>query len=151
MGGNDVAVDFKVRLPRGIRLDAKTVIGDVHVAGATAPLEIRTVSGDVDVETGQGPVTIASVNGDVRASIRGFADTGGVSITTVNGSVNAELPSALDANLDVHTINGSIYTDYPLTPTSHSLKGTLGRGGREIHITAVNGSIQLKKQSLSGR
>jgi hypothetical protein len=151
MGGNDVAVDFKVRLPRGVRLDAKTVIGDVHVAGATAPLDIRTVSGAVDVETAQGPVKIASVNGDVHARIRAFADTGGVSITTVNGSVTSELPPALDADLDVHTINGSIYTDYPLTVSGHSLKGTLGRGGREIHVTAVNGSIQLKKAPLAGR
>lgn len=151
MGGSDVAVDFKVRLPRGVRLDAKTIIGDVHVAGATAPLDIRTVSGDVDVETAQGPVKIASVNGDVHARIRGFSDTGSVSITTVNGSVTSELPPALDANFDVHTMHGSIYTDYPVTVTGHSVKGTLGRGGREIHVTAVNGSIQLKKAPLAGR
>jgi putative adhesin len=151
MGGSDVAVDFKVRLPRGVRLDAKTVIGDIHVAGATAPLDIRTVSGDIDVETAQGPVNIASVNGDVHASIRGFADTGGVSITTVNGSVTSELPPALDADLDVHTIHGSIYTDYPVTVSGHSVKGTLGRGGRAIHVTAVNGSIQLKKASSGSR
>jgi len=153
--GSDITVDFKVRLPRGVRLDARTVIGDVHVAGATAPLHVHTVSGDIDVETTEGPVTIASVNGGVHARILGFADTGGVSITTVNGSVTSELPPVLDADVDAHTINGSIFTDYALPVsgkfTTHSLKGTVGRGGREVRVTTVNGSIQLKKAPLAAR
>ena len=154
-GRSDIAVDFTVRLPRGVRLDANTVFGDIHVAGASAPIKVRTVSGDVDVETSQGPVTVGSVNGDVHARVRGFADTGGVSITTVNGSVTSELPPTLDADVEAHTINGSISTDYPLSVTgkftTHSLKGTVGRGGRDVRITTVNGSIQLKKAASATR
>lgn len=148
-GRSDVAVDFTVGLPRGVRLDANTMLGDVHVKGASAPLKVRTVSGGIDVETAQGPVTIGSVNGDVHARVRGFADTGAVSITTVNGSASLELPPALDADVEAHTINGSISTEYPLTVsgkfTTRNLKGTVGRGGREVRITTVNGSIQLTK------
>ncbi|HEV2749129.1 MAG TPA: DUF4097 family beta strand repeat-containing protein [Gemmatimonadales bacterium] len=154
-GRSDIAVDFKVRLPRGVRLDASTVFGDVRVAGASAPLKIRTVSGGIDVETAQGPVAVGSVNGDVHARIRGFADTGAVSITTVNGSATLELPPALDADVEAHTINGSISSEYPLTVTgkftTHALKGTLGRGGRDVRITTVNGSIELKKAALATR
>ena len=154
-GRSDVVVDFTVRLPRGVRLDANTVFGDVNVAGASAPLKIRTVSGDVDVETAQGPVTVGSVNGAVHARVRGFADTGAVSITTVNGSATLELPPALDADVEAHTINGSISTDYPLSVsgkfTTHNLKGAVGRGGREVRVTTVNGSIQLKKAPLAAR
>jgi len=154
-GRSDVAVDFTVRLPRGVRLDATTILGDIHVAGASAPLKIRTVSGDVDVETAEGPVNVGSVNGDVHARIRGFADTGEVSVTTVNGSATLELPASLDADVEANTINGAISTDYPLAVTGkftkHTLKGTLGRGGRDVHITTVNGSVQLKKAPSSTR
>ena len=154
-GRSDVAVDFTVRLPRGVRLDAATILGDIHVAGASAPLKIRTVSGDVDVETAEGPVNAGSVNGDVHARIRGFADTGEVSITTVNGSATLELPATLDADVEANTINGAISTDYPLAVTGkftkHTLKGTLGRGGRDVHITTVNGSVQLKKAASATR
>jgi len=154
-GRSDVAVDFTVRLPRGVLLDATTIFGDIHVAGASAPLKIRTVSGDVDVETAEGPVNAGSVNGDVHARIRGFADTGEVSITTVNGSATLELPATLDADVEANTINGAISTDYPLAVTGkftkHSLKGTLGRGGRDVHITTVNGSVQLKKAQSATR
>jgi len=152
---DEAAFEADRALPRGVRLDARTVIGDVHVAGATAPLHVHTVSGDIDVETTEGPVTIASVNGGVHARILGFADTGVVSITTVNGSVTSELPPVLDADVDAHTINGSIFTDYALPVsgkfTTHSLKGTVGRGGREVRVTTVNGSIQLKKAPLAAR
>jgi putative adhesin len=146
---NDVAVEFTVHVPRRIRLGVITVNGGVHVTGATAPVVAKTVSGDVDAETAAGPVRAVSVNGSVRARIRGFADSGEVSLTTVNGSVTAELPARLDADMDASTVNGSINTDYPLTVTgkfvSHELHGSLGRGGRPVRITTVNGSINLKK------
>lgn len=146
---SDVAVDFLVRLPRKVRLGATTMNGSVHVTGVSAPVVARTVSGDVDVETAQGPVSARTVNGDVHARMRAFGDTGAVSIFTVNGTATAELPARLDAHVEASTVNGSIDSDYPLTAsgtfTSHKLQGIIGSGGRELHITTVNGSIRLKK------
>lgn len=146
---NDVAVAFTVRLPRNVRLSATTFAGDVHVTGARAPLIIHTVSGDIDVATTRGPVRAESMNGDVRIQMQAFADTGAVSATTWNGSLTAELPAQLDADVEAKTGNGSITTDYPLTVNGkfmgHDVKGTLGRGGRLVHLETVNGSIKLKK------
>ncbi|HKW40585.1 MAG TPA: DUF4097 family beta strand repeat-containing protein [Gemmatimonadales bacterium] len=151
MHGNDVAVDFTVRLPARVALGASTQVGDVHVTGASGPLVLATVSGDLHAETAQGSVEAVSVNGSVHARVRALGDTGRVSVTTVNGSVTAELPQHLDADVHANTINGSIFTDYPLTVegkfTSHTLRGTVGRGGHEVHVQTVNGSITLKKAS----
>jgi hypothetical protein len=146
---NDVAVDFTVRLPRRARLGAATILGDVRVTGAHAPLVLHTVSGEVDAVTTKGPVSARSVNGGVHVRITAFGDTGAVSIVSVNGSVTAELPPELDADVAASTVNGSITTDYPLPVsgrfTKHDMKGQVGRGGRAVHITTVNGSITLKK------
>ena len=146
---NDVAVDFTVRLPRNVGLGATTMVGDVHVAGARGPLIAHTMSGDVDVVTAKGPVKVESINGDVRVRMEAFGDTGGVSAGTINGSVTAELPVQLDANVEAKTVNGSITTDYPLTVNGkfagRHIKGTLGRGGRAVHLETVNGSIKMKK------
>jgi hypothetical protein len=146
---NDVAVDFTVRLPRRARLGATTILGDVRVTGAHAPLVLHTVSGDVDAVTTGGPVSARSVNGAVHVRITAFGDTGAVSVVSVNGSATAELPPLLDADVEAHTVNGSITTDYPLPVsgkfTAHELKGQVGRGGRAVHITTVNGSIKLTK------
>ncbi|PYP37829.1 MAG: hypothetical protein DMD46_03880 [Gemmatimonadetes bacterium] len=146
---NDVAVDFTVRLPRGVGLGASTVVGDLHVAGARGPLVLHTVSGDLDAVTAKGPVHAASMNGDVRVRIEAFGDTGAVKIQTINGSITAELPAQLDADVDGSTVNGSITTDYPLSVSGQfagrKLKGTLGQGGRTVHLETVNGSIRMKK------
>ena len=146
---NDVAVDFIVRLPRNAGLGASTTVGDVHVTGARGPLEVHAMSGDVDVVTAKGPVRVELVNGDVRVRMEAFGDSGGVSASTINGSLTAELPAHLDANVEATTVNGSITTDYPLTVNGkfagRNIHGTLGRGGRDVHLKTVNGSIRMKK------
>lgn len=149
MHGNDVAVVFEVQLPQGVKLDASTVNGDVSVDGASAPVGVATVNGDVTVETASGPVSAVTVNGDAHATIHGFSEPGNVKVTTVHGDAQVDLPSATDAVVDGHTVAGDISSDFPLTVTgkfaSHSLSGTLGKGGREIQITTVTGDVDLRE------
>ncbi|HEX4599850.1 MAG TPA: hypothetical protein VH116_00550 [Gemmatimonadales bacterium] len=146
--GSDVAVDFTVLVPRGVRVGVSTVNGSVHATDLTAPIDAVTVSGDVDAETASGPVRAGTVNGGVHVRILAFGDTGEVALFSVNGGVVAELPPQLDADVDATTVNGSIDTDYPLTVSGkfvgHSLRGTLGRGGRRVHLVTVNGGVALK-------
>jgi DUF4097 and DUF4098 domain-containing protein YvlB len=51
--------------------------------------------------------------------------------------------------VEAKTVNGSITTDYPLTVNGRfagrNVNGTLGRGGRKVHLETVNGSIKMKK------
>lgn len=151
--GNDVAVVFTVRVPRGVKVDASTINGDVEVRGASAPIGVVTVNGDVTIETSGGPVRAVTVNGDAQATIRGFAEPGDVNITTVHGDAMLDLPDRVDAVLDGHTVTGDISSDFPLTIAgkfaSHNLSGTLGKGGRRIHITTVAGDVQVRKASDS--
>src|SRR5207237_1665700 len=115
----------------------------------------HTVSGEVDAATALGPVRATSMNGGVRVRVDAFGDTGAVSLKTINGSVIAELPARLDAQVSAKTINGSIATDYGLPVngkfTSHDVEGTLGRGGSEVHLETVNGSIHLHKEAQGAR
>ena len=151
--GNDVAVEFTVRLPRGVKLDASTVNGDIEVSGATAPVGVGTVNGDLTVETALGPVRAASVNGDVQATIHGFAEPGDVNVVTVHGDVTVELPPGVDAELEGHTVTGDISTDFPLTVTgkfaSHAVTGRIGNGGRRIRLNTVAGDVQVRKQGAA--
>jgi hypothetical protein len=149
MHGNDVAVVFTVRLPRGVKIDASTINGDVEVRGASAPIGVGTVNGDVTVETSSGPVKATTVNGDAQATILGFGEAGDVNLTTVHGDATLELPERVDAVLEGHTVTGDISSDFPLTIAgkfaSHDLSGTLGKGGRRIHITTVAGDVDVRK------
>lgn len=153
--GNDVAVVFTVRLPRGVKLDASTVNGDVQVNGASAPVSAVTVNGDVSVETGAGPVHAVTVNGDVNATMRGFADPGDVSLTTVHGDAVLTLPDNVDAVVSGNTVAGDISSDYPLAVSgkfaSHTVAGTLGKGGRHVKVTTVTGDVTLRKVGSPAR
>lgn len=153
--GNDVAVVFTVRLPRGVKVEASTINGDVEVRGASAPIVAGTVNGDVTVETSAGPVRATTVNGDAQATISGFGESGDVNLTTVHGDATLDLPASVDAVLDGHTVTGDITSDFPLTITgkfaSHDLAGTLGTGGRRIHITTVAGDVAVRKAGASVR
>lgn len=153
--GNDVAVVFTVQLPRGVRLDATTVNGDVEVNGASAPVSVATVNGDVTVETSAGPVHAVTVNGDVNATMHGFKDPGEVNVATVHGDAVLTLPDNVDAVVNGNTVAGDITSDYPLAISgkfaSHTVSGTLGKGGRQIKLTTVTGDVELRKVGAPSR
>jgi hypothetical protein len=84
---NDVTVDFTVRVPAGVRVDATTTNGDLSVVGATAEVIAHTTNGDVRAETTGGPVEAHTTNGNVTARMRELGDARDLDFSTTNGSV----------------------------------------------------------------
>jgi hypothetical protein len=146
---NDTAVEFTVRLPRGVRVATRTVNGAIRVDRASAEVIARTVNGGITANTLRGPVSAHTVNGSIRVRMESLAGSGDLSYGTVNGSVHLELPSTLGAELDVSTVNGSIRTDYPVTVSGEisrrRLQGRIGNGGRQLRLKTVNGSVEIRK------
>lgn len=145
---NDVSVNFVVRVPEGVRLAAGTVNGSVEVSGLRSDVEASSVNGSVEVET-TGSAIGQSVNGAVELAM-GRADWDGERrASSVNGSVTVVLPA--DANVDVSgsTVNGGIESDFPITVRGRwgprSLRGTIGSGGRDLHLETVNGEIRIRR------
>jgi hypothetical protein len=142
-------VHFTVRLPRGVKVDALTMNGNVTVAGASAPVKAQTVNGQIDVRTSAGPLEATNVNGSVRAAISGFAEPGKVEVKTVKGGVTLELPARLNADLEATTVVGSVDTDFPLTASEgivpRRFTATVGTGGRAIRVETLYGSIRVRK------
>ena len=147
---NDVSVEFVVRLPAGVKVDASTVNGSVDVDGATTDVVARTVNGSVEARSTGGAVSAHTTNGDVRVSAAKI-DSDHSDYTTVNGSVTVTLPGSIDADVDMRTVNGSLTSDFPLTVQGsfnpRRLHATLGKGGTSLRLSTVNGSIRLRKLS----
>ena len=147
-----IEVAFTVKLPKGVKMNAGTVNGDVTVRGAEAPVTAHTVNGTVEAATTTGPLDASTVNGNVSVSMDALSGDGDLNYSTVNGSIVARLPAHLDAEVDMQTVNGSLASDYPLTLTGRinprrHLHAVIGNGGRQIRLHTVNGSIELKKPS----
>jgi Putative adhesin len=146
--GNEISVEFRVRLPEGVKLTASTVNGGVSVDGATSEVIASTVNGGVTAHSSGGPVRASTVNGSIDVRMRDLgADD--LEFETVNGSIEVELPTSLDAELDMRTVNGRVESDYPLTLTGRinprHIRATIGKGGRRLKFATVNGSVELRK------
>jgi hypothetical protein len=146
---NDVSVEFTIQLPKGVKLNTSTVNGGLSIEGATASVEAHTVNGGIDATSLGGPVTAKTVNGGIRVRT-GSMGAGPLSYETVNGSITLELPADLNADVELRTVNGSVQSDdYPITIQGridrHRLSGKIGKGGPELRVSTVNGSIRLRK------
>ncbi len=146
---NDVIVDFDVQVPRGVRLAARTVNGEVEIRGLDADAEAHTVNGSVTLET-RGRAEATTVNGSVRARLSSMGVKESLAFKTVNGSITLELPDDASADVTAKNVNGGIETDFPITIRragfmGHELRGTIGRGGPPLDLSTVNGSIHLRK------
>lgn len=144
----EVAVDFVVALPPGVRLDASTVNGRVTVADAASEVRARSVNGSITVDVRGGPVSAETVNGSVLAQVADLAPGAGLSLGSVNGSVTAMVPPGLGGDLDLKTTNGRVVTDLPVAARHvdrRSLRGVLGAGGHPFSLQTVNGSVRLER------
>lgn len=149
---NDVAVDFKVRVPQGVRFSGRTVNGDIETNALSADVDARTVNGSIQVHSA-GMARAKTVNGSIVATM-GRADwSGSLEFKTVNGGITLELPSETSAAVKAETLNGDITSDFAVSVTGmrtrRDLTGTIGSGGagRELSLKTVNGSIRLRRAS----
>ncbi len=147
---NDVSVDFEIRVPSGVKVGVWSVNGGVSVDGVTSEVRASTVNGSVNAVSSGGPVQASTVNGSVRATMGRLDGSEDLDFSTVNGTVVAEFAGDIDANIELSTVNGRFQTDWPVTITGRidprHLRATLGKGGRRIRLTTVNGNVELRKR-----
>jgi hypothetical protein len=144
---NDVQVAFTVRVPAGVAFIGRTVNGAIEARGLKSDAEAHTVNGSVRVST-RGTAQASTVNGSIEAEM-GSAIREPLEFTTVNGGITLRVPAGSGADLRASTVNGDISTDFPLTVrgkfSHHRITGTIGKGGPQLVMTTVNGSIRLRE------
>lgn len=146
---NDVNVEFEVKIPRDVNFEGRTVNGRIsaEVDGRAA---VSTVNGSIEVEAGT-LTEATTVNGSIRAEVKnGGATADDVKLSTVNGSVRLRLPENLNADVSARTVNGGISSDFDEIEIHkkwgpRSAEGRLGRGGRELALSTVNGGIHITR------
>ncbi|MBZ5630879.1 MAG: DUF4097 domain-containing protein [Acidobacteriia bacterium] len=144
-------VDFTVRLPRNLRFSATSVNGHVKAEDMGRAVKLITVNGGIDASSSAW-VAATSVNGSIKISMGSSDWDGKLKIATVNGSVTLTMPTDFSAEVRFSSVNGSLNTDFPLTVEGRGfgfgpkrIHGTIGKGGRELEVSTVNGSLQINK------
>ena len=112
------------------RLVASTGDGRIRIDGRFDALELRSGDGSVVAEAGAG-----SKMADDWA------------LTTGDGAMSLAIPRDLAADLDVHTGDGRIDVDMPVTVEGRfsrsTLRGTLNGGGPLLRVRSGDGSIRI--------
>lgn len=129
-----------------------TTNGRVHAEGVRGAVEADTSNGGISVrltkpETGR-PVKLETSNGSVELTMESL-DQNEVHVSTSNGGITVRLPSSIGANLNAHSSNSSISTEFEVATSGsvdkHHLEGKIGSGGPEIDLSTSNGSIRVQK------
>lgn len=145
----NVSVEFRVKLPAGVRLDASSVNGRIEIAGATSEVRASSVNGGIRATSSGGPVRANTVNGGIDVQMGALSGSESLEYSTVNGSVKVRLPQNVNADVEMSTVNGSFESDFPLTLQGRMdrrhINARLGSGGPRIRFSTVNGSVELLK------
>jgi Putative adhesin len=147
--GVEVAVEYQIHVPNRVLLGCvHTVNGSLIVHGVDGGGELSSVNGDVEVLQSSGHFNAKTTNGNLKLELRHLDDGAPMKLETVNGSVELGLPWDARADLNVHNMNGDLYSEVPVTstaalPGSRAFRGRLGHGGGAISVRTVNGGIRL--------
>jgi hypothetical protein len=162
--------DFTVTIPAGVRLVARsgdgrvdirgaaggaevaasTGDGEIMVEGATGPVRASTGDGRITIGTSVGPVNASTGDGSVEVRVASLPQPQDMKITTGDGSITLYLPSSFGGQLEAHTGDGHIESDFPLQvsgrlDTGH-LRATLGAGGpTRIELSTGDGDVHLRQ------
>ena len=145
LSGNDIKVEFLVRVPTGVRFVGRTVNGPVETSRLEGDAEAHTVNGNIRLST-SGSAQAETVNGSIQAAL-GKVDAP-AKFSTVNGGIAIEMKSDTHADLYARTVTGAISSNFPIRVhgrlVNRHAHGRIGRGGPELTIRTVNGSISLR-------
>jgi hypothetical protein len=147
---NEVFVEFRVRVPPGVKVATYNVNGNVRVDGVTAEVDAESTNGSVFVATTGGPVNARTTNGSVHARMGRFDLRTDLRFESTNGTVIAEFAEDINAEVELSTTNGRFLTDFPVTISGRidprRLRATLGKGGPRIRLHTTNGNVELRKR-----
>lgn len=136
-----------VTLPRGVKLDAESVNGDISISSVASEMVIATTNGDIEVRGATQAVKVTTTNGDIDLGMDAVGS--GLQVETTNGTVKVELPATLNAVLNMRTTNGELDLGFPgniTTKTAKQILATLGSGGSPIDISTTNGDVMLRQR-----
>jgi DUF4097 and DUF4098 domain-containing protein YvlB len=156
--------DFKIRVPRDVKLELRTVNrSHISVEGTSGDYIISNVNGPIDMKDIEGSGSIRTVNGPVKV-LYARNPREATSFRTVNGSLDISFRSGLDADVKMKTLNGGLYTDFDVSSmpvaassaenrngkfvwSSRRMTGVrIGRGGPELQFETLNGDVMIKNR-----
>ncbi|MET0646536.1 MAG: DUF4097 family beta strand repeat-containing protein [Pyrinomonadaceae bacterium] len=148
---NPASVEYTLTVPRGVNIDEISLInGNLDIAGVAGSVKASSINGRVTAVGLSGPVNLSVINGRLEATLDRLSDAADVTLSAVNGPLVATLPSDANAVVRANTVHGGISNDFNLPVrvgeyVGRDLEGRIGRGGADVRLSNVNGSVQIRR------
>ena len=144
---SDGAVDVS-DVSGAVRLEASD--GSIRMHNVTGTLESRSSDGHVSIDGKLSGVQVHTSDGALELTLaEGSQLTTSSRIEASDGSVKIRLPRSLAADLDIHTGDGHIDCQLPLTMSGynsgggHDIRGRLNAGGPPLTIHTGDGNVTI--------
>jgi Putative adhesin len=160
-----VKLNYVLKVPHGMKLHVSTINdGDVEVSDVHGIIEAFNINGKVTLNNVKGLRDVHTVNGDVNVNYSSLPPDS-AEYQTLNGDLSITFPANLEADCNLKTNNGEIFTDFENVKnlpsevkrmvkvkngqTTHELKKgsaiRIGNGGKKLRFETFNGNIYIKK------
>jgi DUF4097 and DUF4098 domain-containing protein YvlB len=161
-------VDIVIQMPSEAQVNLRTGDGKIEISGLKGEMDLRSGDGSESLEAVDGKLHASTGDGHISAKGRfdaldlktgdghvevqataGSALGSGWRLETGDGSVRLAMPGDLAADVDLHTNDGHIDLDMPVTASGklreNEVHGKLNGGGSPLTIRTGDGSIHLGK------
>lgn len=147
-------------------LKAGTSGGDITISNFTGNADLSTSGGDIEVDandgdlfasTSGGDIYLKSSNGEVMGKTSGgditldyTGNNKGISLVTSGGDIDVNLPSNLDAEVDIKTSGGDLVSNFSRNKMSKisksKLVGNFNNGGNKLVLKTSGGDINVSEK-----
>jgi uncharacterized protein YaiE (UPF0345 family) len=132
------------------QVEAQTVSGALQAHGVAGDLWAHTVSGDLTLVEGGGTVGARTISGAITLDLRA-PGAGDIRLTTVSGDVTVRLPQASDLQVQVQSTSGQVASAFDELrregrPALRSIRGRLGAGTGRLHASSTSGHVALLRR-----
>lgn len=151
--------EYRIMIPNRVRLMVEQVNwggGDFEIENHRGEVEVLSKTGDIIMTNVTGPITASSTSGDVEIEFSQLSQANPTSISLVSGFIDITLPANSNANFNLSSISGEVYTDLDIQLEGRSgnsmerlggggqINGTLNGGGVEVSLKSISGDIYLR-------
>jgi hypothetical protein len=158
-----VVFECDIQVPSGAALDLHTMNGSVEVRNVSGDYRVKTMNGKVEMDEIGGAGPVETMNGSVHVAFSRNPSRES-SFHTMNGSVDVYFHSEPDADFNIETMHGGVYADFDVASLPTTVRGEIsgnhyiyrtggnmkvraGRGGPQITLHTMNGSIHLHSKA----
>jgi hypothetical protein len=143
------AVSFEVFAPWNTDLKLESHNGGITVSDVRGRLTFQSHNGGIHLTRVAGDVSGETHNGGIEAELQGNTFDGRqLELNTYNGGITLSMPASYSANLQTHTAQGRVSSDFPINVRGRidpsELNFNIGAGGPLIKVSTHNGGIRLK-------